>query len=64
MALYENRNTDYFYNNASDGHTSLQFGSHLHYHVEMVYMLDGSTTAYIDSEKYTEIGRASCRERV
>lgn len=53
MALYENRNSDFFYKDAQNGASKLQFSSHLHYHVEMVYMLEGSSTAYIDSEKYT-----------
>lgn len=32
--------------------TSLTFGAHLHNHIELVYMIEGSVRAFIDSKEY------------
>lgn len=46
----------FFYENkgialtARDGH-SLTFGAHLHHHIEMVYMIEGSAKAFVDTKE-------------
>lgn len=49
---YEIKNSDYFYRDDCSGEIKLWCGAHLHYHIELVYMLDGEVDAYVDSECY------------
>lgn len=52
-ATYETRTVDFYYRNDKGGTSELDCSPHLHYHVEILYMLSGRTHAYIDSEHYT-----------
>ncbi len=52
-AWYENRKTDFTCRDMTQGKTPLKCRPHLHYHIELLYMLDGSVDAYIDSTHYT-----------
>ena len=51
-ATYENRTVDFYYRNDKGGRAGLGCSPHLHYHVEILYMISGVTDAYIDSEHY------------
>ncbi len=51
-AVYENKKEDFHCRNVADGHYPLAFGAHLHYHLEMVYMLEGSTHCAVDTGEY------------
>jgi AraC-like DNA-binding protein len=48
--IYEKRNSDIYYRNDNGFKWPLQCRAHLHYHVEIVYLREGSAKAYIDSE--------------
>ncbi len=52
-AMYENKKDDFSCRNALSGHYPLAFGAHLHYHLELVYMVEGSTTCAVDTGEYT-----------
>lgn len=52
-AMYENKKDDFFCRNALSGRYPLAFGAHLHYHLEMVYMIEGCTTCAVDTGEYT-----------
>ena len=52
-AMYENKKDDFSCRNALAGHDPLAFGAHLHYHLELVYMVEGSTTCAVDTGEYT-----------
>lgn len=54
-ATYETRKVDFYYRGDKGGTVGLLCAPHLHYHVEIVYMLSGRMQAYIDSEPY-EVG--------
>ena len=49
---YEIKSGDYFYRDDGGDKVKLWYGAHLHYHIELVYMLDGEVDAYVDSELY------------
>ncbi len=50
---YETRAADYYYRDRTQGGTPLGCKPHLHYHLELVYMLEGQTLGYADSTEYT-----------
>ncbi len=52
-ATYENKKDDFHCRNVLDGHCPLAFGAHLHYHLELVYMIEGCTTCAVDTGEYT-----------
>lgn len=52
-ATYETRTVDFYYRDDRGGAAGLGCSPHLHYHVEILYMLSGRTHAYVDSEVYT-----------
>ena len=52
-AVYENKKDDFSCRNALSGRYPLAFGAHLHYHLEMVYMIEGCTTCAVDTGEYT-----------
>lgn len=49
---YEIKSSDYFYRDDGGGEVQLWCGAHLHYHIEIVYMIEGEVDAYVDSELY------------
>lgn len=49
---YENKVDDISIRNSTSGKGHLQCPLHLHYHVEIVYMKEGSSTAVIDGQEY------------
>ena len=51
--VYERRTVDFYHRNDKGGTVGLGCSPHLHYHVEIVYMLSGRAHAYIDSEVFT-----------
>ena len=51
--VYERRRVDFYYRNDKGGTVGLGCSPHLHYHVEILYMLSGRVHAYVDSETYT-----------
>lgn len=50
--LYEDRRTDFTYRDDGGGKSRLQCSAHLHYHLELVCMLGGTTRAFADSGEY------------
>jgi AraC-like DNA-binding protein len=48
--LYENRQSDFYFRD--DAKSPLQCNAHLHYHLELLCLLDGHTRAYVDSTEY------------
>ena len=50
--VYEKRKHDLDYRNDSKLCIPLKCRTHLHYHVEVVYMIDGNATAFVDSESF------------
>ena len=52
-AIYENKKDDFHCRNVLQGSYPLAFGAHLHYHLEMVYMIEGCTTCAVDTGEYT-----------
>lgn len=52
-AKYENRTVDFYYRDDNSGTVRLACEPHLHYHIEIVYMISGKADAYIDAEHYT-----------
>ena len=51
-ATYETRKVDFYYRGDKGGTVGISCAPHLHYHVEIVYMLSGHMQAYIDSAPY------------
>lgn len=51
-AMYENKKDDFSCRNALSGNYPLAFGAHLHYHLELVYMIEGNTTCAVDTGEY------------
>ncbi|MBO5756179.1 MAG: helix-turn-helix transcriptional regulator [Clostridia bacterium] len=51
--MYENKKEDFHCRNELNGHYPLAFGAHLHYHLELVYMVEGCTTCAVDTGEYT-----------
>lgn len=49
---YEIKNGDYYCYDNTSGLSKLWCRSHLHYHIEIVYMLEGEVEAYIDLNRY------------
>lgn len=49
---YEKRTLDLSSVDAREGKRPLSCNAHLHYHVELVYMVEGHTTAYVDYTSY------------
>ena len=49
---YENRVGDYYYRDRTAGGSPLACKPHLHYQIEMVYMLEGRVRGYADSTEY------------
>ena len=49
--LYEKRQSDFDFRD--DTKSPLQCNAHLHYHLELLCLLDGHTRAYVDSTEYT-----------
>ncbi len=52
-ARYETRTVDFYYRNDRGGTLGLGCSPHLHYHVEILYILSGRAHAYVDSELFT-----------
>lgn len=50
---YENRAADFYCRTDKGGKVRLQCSPHLHYHIELVCMLDGTTEAFADADEYT-----------
>ena len=50
--IYEKKTDDLYYRNDNGRKTPLQCSTHLHYHVEIVYMKEGYSRAFIDSDAY------------
>ena len=48
--LYENRQLDFYFRD--DAESPLQCNAHLHYHLELLCLMGGSTHAYVDSCEY------------
>lgn len=51
--FYENRDTDFYCRNGLDGNRSIRVSSHMHYHIELIYIRKGSATAILDSNAHT-----------
>lgn len=49
---YETKNGDYYYRDNSNVTCPLWCGAHLHYHIELAYILEGEVEAYIDLNRY------------
>lgn len=50
---YENRTGNFYYRDRINGGSQLDCRPHLHYHIELVYMLEGRAQGYVDSTEYT-----------
>lgn len=53
IAFYENRNDDFYSRNNENGKRRLQCAAHLHYHIELVLMLEGEALGFSDIEQCT-----------
>ena len=51
IAFYENRNTEFYARNNENGKRKLQCAAHLHYHLELVLMLEGESLGFSDFEQ-------------
>ena len=51
IAFYEKRNTDFYSRNNVGGKLTLQCAAHLHYHLELVLMLEGAALGFSDIEQ-------------
>lgn len=51
-ATYEIRDNDYHYSDDKDGNVNLWCSPHLHYHMELVYMIEGEVLCGVDSKTY------------
>lgn len=49
---YENRVGDFYYRDRTAGGSQLHCKPHLHYHIELVYLLEGQTRGFADSTEY------------
>ena len=52
-AIYENKKDDFSCRDALSVPYPLAFGAHLHYHLELVYMVEGCTNCAVDTGEYT-----------
>ncbi len=52
-AVYESRHSDFYYRSGKQGNLYLTCGTHLHYHIELVYIESGEVVAFQDSDTYT-----------
>lgn len=50
--FYENRDTDFYCRNGLHGNGSIRVSSHMHYHIELVYIRKGAPTAILASAEY------------
>ncbi len=50
--FYENRKSDFHFQNNYHGKDSVHFSNHIHYHVEIIYIKQGHATAIVDSEAF------------
>ena len=50
--FYENRLTDFYCHDGQNGDTSIRVSSHMHYHMELIYIRKGTPTAILDSNEY------------
>ncbi|MBQ8410096.1 MAG: AraC family transcriptional regulator [Clostridia bacterium] len=50
--IYEKKTVDLYYRNDNNRKVPLQCRAHLHYYVEIVYMIDGYAKVFIDSDTY------------
>lgn len=50
--IYEKKTDDLYYRNDNAGKIPLQCRAHLHYHIEIVYMIEGYSKVFIDSDTY------------
>lgn len=51
--LYEKKTDDFNYRNDRGRNSPLSCPAHMHYHVELIYMKNGETRAFIDTDEYT-----------
>ena len=51
IAFYENRNTEFYSRNSAGGKHRLHCAAHLHYHLELVLMLEGDCLGFSDFEQ-------------
>jgi AraC-like DNA-binding protein len=51
IAFYENRNTEFYSRNSAGGKHRLHCTAHLHYHLELVLMLEGDCLGFSDFEQ-------------
>ena len=49
---YENRRADFYCRDDAGGTSRLACSAHLHIHIELFYLLEGQTRAYIDSSEH------------
>lgn len=49
---YEKRVVDFYCRDDDNGRIGLHCGAHLHYHIEIAYMISGKSRALVDSEAY------------
>lgn len=49
-AVYENRASDFFCRGDNGGRSKLKCSPHLHYHIEIVQLIEGETEAFADTE--------------
>lgn len=50
--IYEKKTDDLYYRNDNGGKMPLQCRAHLHYHIEIVYMIEGYSRVFVDSDTY------------
>lgn len=50
-AVYENRASDYYCRGGKNYSSRLQCSPHMHYHIEIVQLLEGETVGYADTEE-------------
>lgn len=51
--FYEKKTRDFYYRNDHNGRYPLNYGAHVHYHVELLYMKEGNTTAFVNTDRYS-----------
>lgn len=51
--FYEKKIRGFYHRNDHDGRYPLTYGAHVHYHVELLYMKEGETKVFINSDEYT-----------
>ena len=50
--FYENRDTDFYCRSGLHGNGSIRVSSHMHYHIELIYIRKGAPTAILDSAEH------------